>query len=91
MELNKDTRIIDMTLGQFEDWMKSMGFQPASASQKKNLVYGLAGIMKLFNCSEQTAVRLRNGVIKDAVSQPVKGGKLVIDADKALLLYNAQN
>ena len=42
--------------------------------------------MELFNCSNVTAQRYKNGVIADAVKQ--YGRKIVIDAEKALELFN---
>ena len=50
---------------------------------KKNLVYGIAGIANLFQCSMPTAQKIKSsGVIDDATSQ--YGGIIVVDADYAL-------
>lgn len=87
MEINRDTRIIDLTIGQFEDWMKDMGFSSSPSLPEKKYVYGIAGIMALFNVSKSTAVRLKNGKIKDAVSQ--SGRTIITDTDKALELFNS--
>lgn len=49
----------------------------------KRYVYGIAGLAKLFQCSQVTAQRIKSsGVIDDAVSQI--GGVIVVDADYAL-------
>ena len=49
----------------------------------KRYVYGIAGIAKLFGCSEPTAQRIKSsGEIDDAISQI--NGIIVVDADYAL-------
>lgn len=53
----------------------------------RRYVYGLRGIMQLFNVSNMTAQRYKNGIIKDAVKQ--YGRKIVVDADLALELFAA--
>ena len=52
----------------------------------KRYVYGLKGIQELFNVSHGTAQRYKDGIIKDAVFQ--SGRKIVVDADKAMELFN---
>ena len=55
--------------------------------QTKRLVYGISGIAQLFNCSMTTANRIKaSGRIDDAITQ--HGRIIVVDADKALLLFN---
>lgn len=85
--MDKNTRIIDLTLGQFEEWLESKGFKSeVELKRPKNYVYGYAGVMELFNCSAGTASRLIKGKIKDACYQ--EGRKIVIDAEKAMELFN---
>ena len=49
----------------------------------KRYVYGIAGIAKLFGCSEPTAQRIKSsGEIDDAISQI--NGIIVVDAEYAL-------
>ena len=55
----------------------------------KRYVYGLRGIQELFNVSHLTAQRYKDGIIKDAVYQ--SGRKIVVDADKAIELFNTWN
>ena len=50
------------------------------------LVFGLRGIEELFGCSHKTAQYYKDHVIHEAVSQ--NGRKIVVDADKALELFN---
>lgn len=91
MEITKETRIIDLTVGQLMDLLtmttgneKPVESQP---SQPKRLVYGIAGIAQLFNCSMTTANRIKaSGKIKEAITQ--QGRIIIVDADKALALFN---
>lgn len=54
------------------------------------VVYGLDGIMRLFDVSKGTAWRYRHGCIKDACMQ--NGNKIIVDTRKALQLFaNAKN
>ena len=63
--------------------MKSQ-FNPFT-TPKKNLKYGLVGIMEIFGCSKSTAYRLKkSGKIDKAISQYEK--TIIIDADLALEL-----
>lgn len=50
------------------------------------LVYGLDGIRGLFHCSHKQAQFYKDHVIQEAVSQ--NGRKIVVDADRALQLFN---
>ena len=88
--ITSDTRIIDLTVGQL---MQLLDKKQAPAEIKeepekaKRLVYGIAGIAQLFNCSMTTANRIKaSGRIDAAISQ--HGRIIVVDADKALVLFN---
>ena len=90
MEITSNTRIIDLTVGQL---MQLLDKKQAPAELKeepekaKRLVYGIAGIAQLFNCSMTTANRIKaSGRIDDAITQ--HGRIIVVDADKALVLFN---
>jgi len=88
--INESTPLSFLTVGQFLELLNSEK-QPAPDNvqdKEKRLVYGLSGIRKLFNVSHATAYRYKETIIKDAVSQ--RGRKIVIDADKALELFNAK-
>ena len=50
------------------------------------LVYGLRGVQDLFGCSHKQAQYYKDHVIKEAVKQ--NGRKIVVDADRALELFN---
>lgn len=89
MDILPTTRIIDLTLGQFEEWMQSKGYVPKGATEsQKRYVYGIPGIMELLNVSETTAHRLKKTVLAPAISQ--HGRKIIVDADKALELFNSK-
>lgn len=93
--ITRETPLVQMTAGQLADFLKAQAPTEASAAtstpedpgQGRRYVYGLRGIMQLFNVSNMTAQRYKNGIIKDAVTQ--YGRKIVVDADKALELFRA--
>lgn len=88
MEISRDTRIIDLTIGELEEWLVSKGVseRQEQAKNSQDYVYGLNGIMELFGCSKSKAQRLKNGVLAPAVSQ--NGKLIVVDARKAMELFN---
>ena len=88
--INDSTPLSFLTVGQFLELMNS-GKQPEPIIQsgEKRLIYGLAGIRRLFNVSHATAFRYKETIIKDAVSQ--QGRKIVVDAEKALELFNKKS
>ena len=89
MEITSNTRIIDLTVGQLIDII-AKAQAPAVEQvpeQTKRLVYGISGIAQLFNCSMTTANRIKAcGRIDKAISQ--HGRIIVVDAEKALVLFN---
>ena len=89
MEITSNTRIIDLTVGQLMDII-AKAQAPAvekAPKQTKRLVYGISGIAQLFNCSMTTANRIKaSGRIDEAITQ--HGRIIVVDADKALVLFN---
>lgn len=87
--ITPETRIIDLTVGQLMDLIaKAQALVvEKKPEQTKRLVYGISGIAQLFNCSMTTANRIKaSGRIDDAITQ--HGRIIVVDADKALLLFN---
>jgi len=88
--INSNTPLSFLTVGQFLELLNSEK-KPETVTiseTSKRLVYGLHGIRNLFNVSHATAQRYKDTVIKDAVSQ--NGRKIIVDADKALELFNAK-
>ena len=88
--ITSDTRIIDLTVGQLMELLEQKQ-APAEIKEEpekaKRLVYGIAGIAQLFNCSMTTANRIKaSGRIDKAVSQ--HGRIIVVDAERALVLFN---
>ena len=91
-EITRGTPLTQMTAGQLIDFLKKAmpgtATDPTKAPESnRRYVYGLKDIMQLFNVSNMTAQRYKNGIIKDAVKQ--YGRKIVVDADLALELFAA--
>ena len=87
--ITPETRIIDLTVGQLMDLIAKAQATVVEKKpeQTKRLVYGISGIAQLFNCSMTTANRIKaSGRIDDAITQ--HGRIIVVDADKALLLFS---
>ena len=87
--MNAEKRIIDMTAGEFAEVlysvMQRLSNKEDERTTKRNLVYGIAGIAQLFNCSMTTANRIKaSGKIDKAISQT--GRMITVDADLALRL-----
>ena len=93
--ITPDTRIIDLTVGELTDLMRSMIPSETvtikeEVSKEKWLVHGLDGLAKLFGCSKKHACQIkRSGVIDKAISQ--YGRTIVVDAERALDLIQNQN
>jgi hypothetical protein len=89
--INPETRIIDLTVGQLMDFL---GKEQAvmidnTPNTEKRLVYGIAGIAQLFNCSMTTANRIKaSGKINKAITQ--FGRMITVDADLALELMKKE-
>lgn len=86
-KIDPNTRLIDLTVGELMDLIGSAAPAPQAPKPEKRLVYGIAGIAQLFNCSLTTANRIKaSGRINGAIMQ--SGRIIVVDADLALELYN---
>ena len=90
MEITSNTRIIDLTVGQLMELFAKVQ-SPATITEApekaKRLVYGISGSAQLFNCSMTTANRIKaSWRIDYAITQ--HGRIIVVDADKALVLFN---
>lgn len=70
---------------------KSLELHHKVVSKKKfpAVVYGLRGIMMLFNVSKSTAFRYRHHVIADACTQ--RGNTILVDTKMALKLFGVTN
>lgn len=78
---------LQMTIDEYMEMKESKELKATSA-RPRNLVYGLDGIKQLFGCSTTTAWRIKNSDwIRPAITQV--GRKIVVDADLALELANA--
>ena len=88
--LDINTPIALLTVGQLIELLNTEK-KPETVTiseNSKRLVYGLRGIKNLFNVSHSTAQKYKDTILKDAVMQ--QGRKIVVDADKALELFNAK-
>lgn len=88
IDIDPNTRLIDLTVGQLLELIQSAsGKTVQEAPKERRFEYGIAGIARIFNCSISTANRIKaSGKIDKAISQ--RGRLIVIDADKALELFN---
>lgn len=87
--MDTEKRVIDMTAGEFAEVLYSVMKRLSNNEEEKvinkRLVYGIAGIAQLFNCSMTTANRIKaSGKIDQAISQT--GRMITVDADLALQL-----
>lgn len=87
--MDAEKRVIDMTAGEFAEVLYSVMQRLSNNEEEKvtnkRLVYGIAGIAQLFNCSMTTANRIKaSGKIDQAISQT--GRMITVDADLALQL-----
>lgn len=85
--LQESTPLAMMTIGQLMEILS--GSEPVSKfnpSPEKKYVYGLRGIKELFHVSIRTAQIWKDTIIKEAVYQ--NGRTIVVDAEKALKLFN---
>lgn len=84
--ISENTPIVMLTVKQLREALKMTDEVRVSDDEKpKRYVYGIAGIRQLFNVSHVTAIKYKNTIIKDAVSQ--QGRIIVTDADKAMELF----
>ena len=87
MDINDNTRIIDLTIGElkavFAELIKGQDAEPS-----REVVRGIAGIVSLFGVSPATAQRYKNGILAPAVQQAAKGHSFVVDVQMARDLFN---
>ena len=87
MDITPNTRIIDLTVGQLMELIGSATRPVQETPKQKRLVYGIAGIAQIFNCSMTTANRIKkSGRIDAAITQ--NGRIIIVDADRAIELFN---
>lgn len=91
IDVDDNTPVSMLTVGQlrkalFPDMEKAKTDTRKPPVSDRRYVYGLAGIRGLFNVSIPTAHRLKNTILKDAVSQ--QGRVIVCDVEKARQLFH---
>lgn len=87
MEITDNTRIIDLTVGQFKELINTV-LSGVPAAQERRVVKGIAGIMELFGVGQSTAQRYKDGILAPAIQQAGRGCSFVVDVDKATELLN---
>ena len=87
--INLEKPLFQATIGDFKEVLTmalkdiELESEGKTKTAPKRYVYGIAGIAKLFGCSEPTAQRIKSsGEIDDAISQI--NGIIVVDAEYAL-------
>ena len=85
--ITERTRLIDVTVGDFVDYLKDCGLigqpEPTVEYSEPEYVHGLAGLAQLLGCSIGTALkRKQSGEFDQAISQV--GRKIIVDANKVL-------
>ncbi len=91
IDVDDNTPVSMLTVGQlrralFPDDGKAVVKSAEPTTEGKRYVYGLSGIRGLFNVSIPTAHRLKNTVLKGAISQ--QGRVIVCDVEKAMQLFH---
>ena len=92
-QVTDDTPIAMLTVGQLKSVLnnsleeRETVKQEVSSPTPKRYEHGIAGIKRIFNCSYPTAHKLKEGIIKPAISQ--QGRVIVVDVDLALQLFKA--
>lgn len=100
MEVNNETRIIDLTVGQLFGLLDAKVKEMAQAAQppapteaeqnKEPFVYGIAGIASLFGCSKRTAQRIKDGgEFSEAIFQ--HGKQIIIDVQAVRAIQRERN
>ena len=92
-QVDDDTPIAMLTVGQLRTVLNS-SLEERDANKKdipepspKRYEHGISGIRRIFNCSYPTAHKLKEGIIKPAISQ--QGRVIVVDVDLALQRFKA--
>lgn len=58
-----------------------------STFKKEKYIYGLQGICREFNVAHNTAQRLKDGILREAVLQAGPGCKIMVDRELARKLF----
>lgn len=79
--ISSDTPLAMLTVGQLLSLLKN----GVEIPKKKSYVYGLKGIAKLFNVSNNTAAKYKERFLGPAIAQ--QGNTIIVDADMAMQLF----
>lgn len=98
MEINKTNLIIDfrplwtLSVDEFRQLLRenvTVAVHDDSHEDVNKYIYGLDGIRKEFGVGHNTAQRLKDTVLRDAVMQAGPGCKIIVDRTLARRLYSA--
>lgn len=98
MEINKTNLIIDfrplwtLSVDEFRQLLRenvTVAVHDDSREDVNKYIYGLDGIRKEFGVGHNTAQRLKDTVLRDAVMQAGPGCKIIVDRALARRLYSA--
>ena len=90
-QITDDTPIAMLTVGQLKSVLDSSlrertdKSDETNAATPKRYVHGVVGIKQLFNCSYPTAHKLKETILKPAVTQ--QGRVIIVDVDFAMKLF----
>lgn len=85
MKIDPNKFLWQLTVGEFLELVGNPPILEPKPLPTKRLLYGIAGIAQIFNCSMTTANRIKaSGKIDRAITQ--YGRTIVIDVDMALEL-----
>lgn len=92
-QINDDTPVAMLTARQLRDYLglspevldKIKTIDENAQQTPKRYVHGVTGIKELFNCSYPTAHKLKETILKPAISQ--QGRVIVVDVDLAMQLF----
>ena len=94
INITDDTPIAMLTVGQLREVLFPKALLDLIEKQQiieeeitpKRYVHGVSGIKQLFNCSNPTAHKLKETILKPAVKQ--QGRVIVVGAELAMKLFN---
>ena len=88
MNVNANSRLIDVTVGQYTEYLLGVlnNLNTTIEEKPKNYVCGIAGIASLFGVSKTTVWKYRSdGWLEPAIKQ--NGRTIICDADMAMELF----
>jgi hypothetical protein len=79
-----------LSVSEFKKMLQSASYDDkdkGSPLKKDKYIYGLQGICNEFNVGHNTAQRMKDGILREAVLQAGPGCKIIVDRDLARQLF----